>query len=119
MAARGWNLDRGARQPPVATGVLSALLTVGTLFAATLHLAPPVAAAPPAGSTPGEPALDNDDRLDLPLNPGGQYRPGVPSPEDFLGWPLGQRFTPHARIIDYVTKLVETGADRCRWAKDE
>ncbi|TPW10070.1 MAG: peptidase M14 carboxypeptidase A, partial [bacterium] len=44
-----------------------------------------------------------------------QYRPGVPSPDAFLGWPLGQRFTPHARIIDYMTTLTETGPDRCRW----
>ena len=29
----------------------------------------------------------------------------VPSPDEFLGYPLGQRFTPHHRILDYFGEL--------------
>src|ERR1700756_96884 len=29
----------------------------------------------------------------------------VPTPDEFLGYPLGERFTPHARILDYFRML--------------
>ena len=31
----------------------------------------------------------------------------VPSPADFLGYDLGTRFTPHARVVDYVRAVAE------------
>ncbi len=31
----------------------------------------------------------------------------MPSPEAFLGYPLGERFTPHHRVIEYVTAVAE------------
>ncbi|MEL6615874.1 MAG: M14 family zinc carboxypeptidase, partial [Bacteroidota bacterium] len=31
----------------------------------------------------------------------------VPSPEAFLGYALGERFTPHHRVVDYVTAVAE------------
>jgi hypothetical protein len=30
---------------------------------------------------------------------------GVPAPDEFLGYPIGSRFTPHHRIIDYFEEL--------------
>lgn len=105
-----------ARWPwPHAPGKLAAWLLLGALFIVIFFLSTPLSASSPAGTSPTAPALDDDDRLDVPLNPGGTYRPGVPSPDAFLGWPLGQRFTPHARIIDYMKTLAATGSDRCRW----
>ncbi|MEM6325728.1 MAG: M14 family metallopeptidase [Bacteroidota bacterium] len=32
----------------------------------------------------------------------------VPSPETFFGYALGDRFTPHHRVVDYVTAVAET-----------
>jgi hypothetical protein len=31
----------------------------------------------------------------------------VPTPESFLGYPLGERFTPHHRVVDYVEAVAE------------
>lgn len=31
----------------------------------------------------------------------------IPSPEQFLGYPIGDRFTSHQRILDYFTELTE------------
>ncbi|MEA2164555.1 MAG: hypothetical protein QOK37_2682 [Thermoanaerobaculia bacterium] len=35
----------------------------------------------------------------------GQAQTAVPSPDQFLGYPLGERFTPYARILDYFQLL--------------
>lgn len=73
-------------------------------------------ASPPGGAAIASPDFrDPDDQLDRPLNPGGQYRPGVPSPEEFLGSPLGARFTRHHRLIEYAAALAGTAADRVSW----
>jgi hypothetical protein len=32
----------------------------------------------------------------------------VPSPEEFLGYPLGSKYTPHYRIVQYFEKLAST-----------
>ena len=31
----------------------------------------------------------------------------VPTPEEFLGYPMGERFTPHSRIVDYFATLAQ------------
>src|SRR5687768_18618783 len=35
----------------------------------------------------------------------GSAQQSIPTPEEFLGYPLGERFTPHHRIIDYFREL--------------
>jgi hypothetical protein len=35
----------------------------------------------------------------------GSAQQTIPTPEEFLGYPLGERFTPHHRIIDYFREL--------------
>lgn len=35
----------------------------------------------------------------------GSAQPSIPTPEEFLGYPLGERFTPHHRILDYFREL--------------
>jgi hypothetical protein len=35
----------------------------------------------------------------------------VPSPEQFLGYPLGSNFTPHFKIVNYFKKIAETVQD--------
>jgi len=35
----------------------------------------------------------------------------VPSPDEFLGYPLGSRFTPHYRIVQYVEALAKARPD--------
>jgi hypothetical protein len=37
--------------------------------------------------------------------------PGIPAPESVLGYPLGRRFTPHHRIVDYLKRL-DASSDR-------
>ncbi len=44
-------------------------------------------------------------RAAVPFYGGGDLDPAVPSPEAFLGYPLGARFTPHHRLVDYLTAL--------------
>lgn len=34
-----------------------------------------------------------------------QAQNAIPTPDEFLGYPLGERFTPHARILDYFQLL--------------
>src|SRR6058998_1346414 len=31
----------------------------------------------------------------------------IPTPDEFLGYKLGERFTPHARILDYFNELTK------------
>jgi hypothetical protein len=35
----------------------------------------------------------------------GTAQQSIPTPEEFLGYPLGERFTPHHRIVDYFREL--------------
>ncbi|MGZ8867378.1 MAG: M14 family zinc carboxypeptidase, partial [Thermoanaerobaculia bacterium] len=35
----------------------------------------------------------------------GSAQQSIPGPEEFLGYPLGERFTPHHRIVDYFREL--------------
>ena len=32
----------------------------------------------------------------------------TPSPEEFLGYPLGSKFTPHQKVVDYFKKVAAT-----------
>ena len=32
----------------------------------------------------------------------------APSPDEFLGYPLGSRFTPHQKVVDYFKKVAAT-----------
>jgi hypothetical protein len=36
------------------------------------------------------------------------FAQGVPSPESFLGYPLGSRFTPHYKIVEYFKRVAAT-----------
>ena len=29
----------------------------------------------------------------------------IPSPDEFLGYPLGSKFTPHQKVVDYFKKV--------------
>src|SRR6266496_1432238 len=31
----------------------------------------------------------------------------IPTPDEYLGYKLGERFTPHARIVDYFNELTK------------
>lgn len=42
------------------------------------------------------------------------FDPNIPTPEEVLGYELGDRFTPHVRIEQYVLLLKERAADRLR-----
>ncbi|HET7704684.1 MAG TPA: M14 family zinc carboxypeptidase [Thermoanaerobaculia bacterium] len=35
----------------------------------------------------------------------GSAQQSIPTPDEFLGYPLGERFTPHHRIVDYFREL--------------
>lgn len=72
---------------------------------------PPGAAA--ADSAP--PAENRDDRFDVPLNPEGRYDARLPAPELFLGYPLGARFTPQPRVVDYLRMLAAQAPERALW----
>ena len=37
-----------------------------------------------------------------PLYPNGTYDASVPAPKAFLGYEIGEKFTPHARIVSYL-----------------
>src|SRR4051812_19440714 len=39
-----------------------------------------------------------------------QAQTAIPTPDEFLGYPLGERFTPYARILDYF-QLLTTRSD--------
>src|ERR1700686_1781025 len=41
----------------------------------------------------------------LLLASASQAQNAIPTPDEFLGYPLGERFTPHARILDYFHLL--------------
>ena len=45
--------------------------------------------------------------------------PAVPSPADFLGYPLGSRFTHHHRIREYVQRLAEVSPRVVTWTYGE
>ena len=32
-------------------------------------------------------------------------KPQTPSPDEFLGYSLGSRFTPHQKVVDYFKKV--------------
>src|SRR5438477_11193302 len=38
----------------------------------------------------------------------------VASPEQFLGYPLGSRFTPHYKIVNYVYQVARQAPDRVK-----
>jgi hypothetical protein len=54
-------------------------------------------------------ALTPDDASGNPYDYFGglEYDPGVPSPESWLGWTIGTRFTQHADVIGYVYDVAE------------
>ncbi len=85
----------------------SIVCTVLVLFAQVALFAAPA----PAADTP--PLL-------LPLSHGRQLAlpaldPDVPSPAEFLGYPLGARFTHHLRILDYLDRLAEASPRVTLW----
>ncbi len=41
------------------------------------------------------------------LSPEIETDPAVPSPEDFLGYPLGAQYTPYHRVVAYLTTVAE------------
>ncbi|HUP42718.1 MAG TPA: M14 family zinc carboxypeptidase, partial [Thermoanaerobaculia bacterium] len=45
--------------------------------------------------------------------------PGVPSPAEFLGYPLGSRFTHHHRILEYLERLAEASPRVSTWRYGE
>ncbi len=50
-------------------------------------------------------------RAETPFYGEGDLDPAVPSPQSYLGYPLGTRFTPHHRLVDYLT-AVAAASDR-------
>jgi hypothetical protein len=44
----------------------------------------------------------------------GQYRQGIPTPEDVLGYPLGSWHTTYGRMENFLRELARTAADRVR-----
>ncbi|MEM1359564.1 MAG: M14 family zinc carboxypeptidase, partial [Bacteroidota bacterium] len=54
--------------------------------------------------------VDQYERLPLPQNPGGE---ALPSPADFLGYRLGERFTEYARSVEYY-RLLAANSDRIK-----
>jgi hypothetical protein len=53
--------------------------------------------------------------VDLPA----ELDPAVPSPAEFLGYPLGSRFTHHQRILDYLERLAEASPRVAIWRYGE
>jgi len=45
--------------------------------------------------------------------------PAVPSPAEFLGYPLGSRFTHHHRILEYLERLAEVSPRVATWRYGE
>lgn len=43
-----------------------------------------------------------------PFFPGGRYDAGVPTPESVLGYAIGEKFTPHYRIVEYLEKVAKS-----------
>ena len=72
-------------------------------------------ALPASARSVGPPPENRDDRLDVPLNPGGRYDARIPAPELFLGYPLGARFTPQPRVVDYFRALAGVAPERALW----
>lgn len=89
--------------------VVVALLAIIAL-AATL---PADRALAQAGAPTG--LLDRDDRLDVPLFEGPHDDARFPSPDRFLGYPLGARFTAQPRVVDYLRALANAAPDRALW----
>ncbi|HSR70022.1 MAG TPA: M14 metallopeptidase family protein [Acidobacteriota bacterium] len=53
--------------------------------------------------------LAAEKKLDPDFLPqGASYHPDVPSPQDFLGYPIGSRFTRHDRLVAYFRQLGES-----------
>jgi hypothetical protein len=50
--------------------------------------------------------LTEGDRLDLPM-----FDSAIPSPDSVLGYPLGERFTPHSSILQYF-EVLDAASDR-------
>lgn len=70
----------------------------------------------PTARAAAPPALENrDDHLGVPLNPEGRYDPRVTAPENFLSYPLGARFTPQPRVVDYLRTLATQAPERALW----
>ncbi|MDZ7300755.1 MAG: M14 family zinc carboxypeptidase [candidate division KSB1 bacterium] len=46
--------------------------------------------------------------------PDGIYRQNVPAPESVLGYEIGAYFTDHEQMLDYMSRLGESAADRVR-----
>jgi hypothetical protein len=59
-------------------------------------------------------ALGPEDRLGEPFNPNGRYDTAITSPEAFIGYPIGRRFTPHHRVISWFEQAAEQ-SDRAVW----
>jgi hypothetical protein len=55
--------------------------------------------------------MASEARAASPFYDGGVLDPSVPSPETFLGYPLGAHFTPHHRLVDYLN-AVAAASDR-------
>ncbi|HLE85863.1 MAG TPA: M14 family zinc carboxypeptidase [Thermoanaerobaculia bacterium] len=82
-----------------------------------LLLAPPVALAdqPAEAPVPLLAPLAHGRAVELPA----ELDPGVPSPAEFLGYPLGSRFTHHHRILEYLERLAEASPRVAIWRYGE
>jgi hypothetical protein len=78
--------------------LFSRLALAGLLSVAPLAAAPAVLAPTGDGQSPALPGVD----------------PALPSPEAFLGYPLGASFTRHERILAYLGALARAAPDRLR-----
>jgi hypothetical protein len=90
--------------------VVLALLTAGPAAVTAAPASAETAPAPPGLLAP----LSDGAAPLLPL--GGELDAGLPSPQGFLGYPLGARFTHHDRVLGYLTALAEASDRVALWS---
>lgn len=94
---------------------LGALLLVLGLLVAGPALAQPAQTAPAGAETvPLLLPLAHGQTVALP-----ELDPAIPSPAEFLGYPLGSRFTHHSRILDYLEALAASSPRVTSWRYGE
>jgi hypothetical protein len=83
------------------------------LVSALAALAFAASGALPAAHAQGAAPAESPVPLSLPAAEGAELDPDVPSPDEYLGYPLGSRFTHHDRIVGYLEALA-AATDRVR-----
>lgn len=86
-------------------------LALSVVTAASLH--PAARALAQAGGPTA--LLNRDDRFDVPFSPDAHDEGRAPAPGKFLGYPVGARFTPQTRVVDYLRTLANAAPDRALW----